>query len=100
MDLRLNGKRALVTGSSSGIGEGIARRLASEGASVVVHGRDKERTAKVADDIAGEGGKAFVVTGDLSADQGADAIAAQVMARFGGVDILVNNAGGPEMRNW
>jgi len=86
MDLKLTGKRALVTGSSSGIGEGIARMLAAEGCAVVVHGRNAERARKVADEI----GAAAVALGDLSTDEGADAVAAAA----GAVDILVNNAGG------
>jgi NAD(P)-dependent dehydrogenase (short-subunit alcohol dehydrogenase family) len=52
MNLQLEGKRALVTGSSSGIGEAIARSLAREGALVVVHGRNEQRVRLVAEDIA------------------------------------------------
>jgi NAD(P)-dependent dehydrogenase (short-subunit alcohol dehydrogenase family) len=48
MDLKLRGKRALITGSSAGLGEAIARLMAAEGAEVIVHGRNKERTASVA----------------------------------------------------
>ncbi|MGW1603060.1 SDR family NAD(P)-dependent oxidoreductase, partial [Streptomyces eurythermus] len=51
MDLRLVGRRALVTGSSSGLGAAIARLLAAEGADVVVHGRDAARTREVADAV-------------------------------------------------
>jgi len=93
MDLQLKGKRALVTGSSSGIGAETARWLAAEGAHVVIHGR---RTAAVADlvkDLQGEGLNAAGVTGDLSSDAGADAAATAALAAFGGIDILVNNAG-------
>jgi 3-oxoacyl-[acyl-carrier protein] reductase len=85
MDLGLAGKRALVTGSSSGIGAGIARMLAAEGCAVVVHGRDRARALAVADAIGGD-----VACGDLSDDAGAEA----VLAAAGEVDILVNNAGG------
>ena len=70
MDLQLKGKRALVTGSSSGIGEGIARMLAEEGCAVVVHGRNRERAEKVAADM----GAAGVAIGDLSSDEGAAAV--------------------------
>lgn len=91
MDLQLNGKRALVTGSSSGIGEGIARMLAQQGARVVVHGRNLERTRAIADDIGG-----VTAIGDLSGNEGADAVAAVVEESLGGIDILVNNAGGAD----
>lgn len=90
MDLKLDGKRALVTGSSSGIGEGIARALAQEGCHVVVHGRDVGRVESVAAAIRASGGKAATTIGDLATDSGADAVAEAA----GGVDILVNNAGG------
>jgi len=94
VNLNLNGKRALVTGSSSGIGTAIAKMLASEGASVVVHGRDRERTQAVANAIAAAGGRAAVACGDLSTAAGADAVADAALAAYGGIDILVNNAGG------
>jgi 3-oxoacyl-[acyl-carrier protein] reductase len=52
MELNLQGKRALVTGSSSGIGEAIAKTLAKEGVLVVIHGRNEQRTRQIADEIA------------------------------------------------
>src|SRR5882757_10691577 len=67
MDLRLQGKRALVTGSSIGIGEAIARALAAEGVAVAIHGRQPERTYTVAAEIEAQGGKTAVVLGDLKA---------------------------------
>jgi 3-oxoacyl-[acyl-carrier protein] reductase len=94
MDFQLTGKRALVTGSSSGIGVGIAEMLAAEGASVVVHGRNRERAQAVAERIAATGAQVAVVCGDLSSDEGAAAVAAAAREAFGGIDILVNNAGG------
>lgn len=91
MDLELAGRRALVTGSSSGIGEGIARMLAQEGCAVVVHGRNRERAEKVAREINAAG----MALGDLSTDEGAAAVHEQAVAALGGnVEILVNNAGG------
>jgi len=93
MDLQLRGKRALVTGSSSGIGSGIARVLASEGVFVLIHGRDSARAQAVADDILRSGGSASVVLGDLATDAGAQAVA-EAALRNGALDILVNNAGG------
>lgn len=91
MDLQLAGRRALVTGSSSGIGAGIAEVLAGEGAAVVVHGRNRERAEKVAKAI----GAAGVALGDLSTDEGAASVHEQAKAALGGgIEILVNNAGG------
>ncbi|MER6465071.1 SDR family NAD(P)-dependent oxidoreductase [Streptomyces sp. NPDC001288] len=92
MDLKLVGKRALVTGSSSGLGEAVAKMLAAEGAAVVVHGRDKDRTERVADEIRAAGGSAATVLGDLAHDREA-ADVARAAAGHGPVDILVNNAG-------
>jgi NAD(P)-dependent dehydrogenase (short-subunit alcohol dehydrogenase family) len=96
MDLRLKDRRALVTGSSSGIGEAIAIALAQEGAKVVVHGRDEKRTRRVAEEIAGKDGHASVAIGDLATDDGAAAVAQQALKALGGLDILVNNAGGTD----
>jgi 3-oxoacyl-[acyl-carrier protein] reductase len=92
MDLEIAGKRALVTGSSAGLGAAIARLLTAEGADVVVHGRDAERAGKVAAEIGATG----VAIGDLSTDDGADAVAVAA----GDVDILVNNAGSYDHLSW
>jgi NAD(P)-dependent dehydrogenase (short-subunit alcohol dehydrogenase family) len=94
VDLRLTGKRALVTGASSGLGVAIATSLSEEGVSVMVHGRNERRTAQTAANIASAGGTAFYVTGDLSNDEDAARVAEAAVAALGGVDILVNNAGG------
>jgi NAD(P)-dependent dehydrogenase (short-subunit alcohol dehydrogenase family) len=91
MDLQLSGRRALVTGSNSGIGAGVARMLAQEGAAVVVHGRNRERAEAVAAEI----GAAGVALGDLSTDEGADQAFEDAKKALGGsIEILVNNAGG------
>jgi 3-oxoacyl-[acyl-carrier protein] reductase len=93
MDLLLAGKRALISGSSSGIGAECARRLAAEGVAVVVHGRDRERAEATAREITLAGGKAAVTVGDLELDEDANRVAADALKAFGGIDILVNNAG-------
>jgi 3-oxoacyl-[acyl-carrier protein] reductase len=99
MDLQLKGKRALVTGSSAGLGEAIVRLLAAEGAEVIVHGRNEDRAAAVTKNINDTGGRAIYVLGDLSTDEGADAVANGALAG-GPVDILVNNAGAYTPRPW
>ncbi|MDE1145141.1 MAG: SDR family oxidoreductase [Azospirillaceae bacterium] len=94
MDLELTGKRVLVTGSTSGIGVGIAELLAAEGAAVVIHGRDGGRGRAVADRLAGRGASVQLVCGDLATDAGAAEVAERAVSALGGIDILVNNAGG------
>lgn len=96
MDLKLQGRRVLVTGSSSGIGEATARMLAQEGAAVVVHGRNRERAARVAAEIKAAG----IAIGDLGTDEGAAAVHAEARAALGGsIEILINNAGGSSTGN-
>jgi gluconate 5-dehydrogenase len=89
----LSGRRALVTGSSRGIGLAIAEALATAGAAVVLHGRDRAALAAAAERLKGRGAHADCVVADLAGDDGPAALAAEVTDRFGGVDILVNNAG-------
>lgn len=103
MDLGLADKRALVTGASSGIGVDTAQLMAAEGAAVVVHGRNRARTEDTARQIEQAGGRAVVAVGDLTSDEGADAVAAVANEELGGIDILVNNVGGggsAEVREW
>jgi NAD(P)-dependent dehydrogenase (short-subunit alcohol dehydrogenase family) len=83
------GTVALVTGATSGIGRAAAAKLAGDGHTVVVHGRDAARGAEVVDAIAGDGGTARFVAGDLSDATDFDRFIADV----GAVDVLVNNAG-------
>jgi NAD(P)-dependent dehydrogenase (short-subunit alcohol dehydrogenase family) len=99
MNLDLAGKRALVTGSSAGIGEAIARSLAAEGAKVIIHGRNRDRAESVVNDIKSKGGDAEIVLGDLSTDAEAAIVTASAL-RGGPVDILVNNAGSYEPATW
>lgn len=94
MDLELHGKRAFVTGSSSGIGAATAKILAAEGAKVVVHGRSHDKTRKVVHAILAAGGEAGYVIGELDREDVCADVVEQALAVFGGIDILVNNAGG------
>lgn len=90
---RLEAKRALVTGASSGIGRAIARRFASEGAAVAVCGRDDRRVDRTCNEIQAEGGRGVPVLGDLAIDEGASSVVASAAQALGGLDIVVNNAG-------
>jgi 3-oxoacyl-[acyl-carrier protein] reductase len=99
MDLQLNDKTALVTGSSKGIGEAIAVALAREGASVIVHGRDRAQTERVVNTIVANGGRAYAVLGDLTLDEEVERLVAEAEKRVGAMDILVNNAGGSGPKN-
>ena len=94
MDLGLKGKCALVTGSTKGIGEAIARVLALEGATVIVHGRNREKAESVASSIIAKGGQAHVAIGDLTLDNAVEELLTEAEAIAGAIDILVNNAGG------
>ena len=100
MDLRLKNKRALVTGSTSGIGEQIAKTLAGEGVRVIVHGRRAGEAQRVVQEITTAGGSAVAAVGDLGSDQETAQVVATAMSAFGGIDILVNNAGAFPMKPW
>jgi NAD(P)-dependent dehydrogenase (short-subunit alcohol dehydrogenase family) len=90
---KLDGKVALVTGSSSGIGQGIARGLAAEGAAVVLAARRPERLDETAREIVAAGGTALAVPTDVTSEQEVERLFATTVERFGRLDILVNNAG-------
>ncbi len=94
MDLQLKGKRALVTGSSSGIGAACARELAAEGVDIVIHGRDRERAEAVAAECAALGVRTAVALGSVTDDADCAAIAQSATTALKGIDILVNSAGG------
>ena len=91
MDLQLSGKVAVVTGGSAGIGLAVARGLAAEGVHVALCARDEQRLRSVASEITGV--RVLPVPADLTAPDGAAALAAAVADEFGGADILINNAG-------
>jgi len=91
---KLTGKVAVVTGASKGIGAGIAKGMASEGASVVVnYSSSKEGADRVVQEITREGGKAIVVQGDMSKSADVKRLFTETKKAFGSVNILVNNAG-------
>jgi 3-oxoacyl-[acyl-carrier protein] reductase len=91
---RLAGKVAIVTGASKGIGAGIAKGMAAEGASVVVnYSGSKEGADRVVQEITREGGKAIAVQGDMSKSADVKRLFTETKKAFGSVNILVNNAG-------
>lgn len=100
MDLQLQDKRALVTGSTSGLGEAIVKTLANEGAIVVVQGRRETEAKRVADEIIAAGGQASIAVGDLATEAGAEAVVASTLNALGSIDILVNNAGIALVGDW
>src|SRR5262245_2556046 len=93
MDLELNGKAALVTGSTRGIGRGIALAFAQAGCDLLLTARDETALADVATAIRAKGRKAVVAALDLRTDDAAAKLADMASREFGGLDILVNNAG-------
>lgn len=92
MSRTLDRKIALVTGSTSGIGRGIAMRLASLGASVLVHGRDDAGARRTLDAIRAAGGEADWQRADLAEAGACRSLVDAAVRRFGGLDVLVNNA--------
>lgn len=96
MDLQLEGKRALVTGGSKGIGRAIARQLALEGADVVIAARSRDELAEAAAALAAESGRKVIgYTVDTGDDASVKALVAQAVAALGGLDILANAAARP-----
>ena len=94
MSKRLQGKIALVTGASRGIGRAIAKLFAEEGAKVVInYSRSEKEAASLAEEIKQQGGEALLVKADVSQAQEVKEMIKKVADEFGRIDILVNNAG-------
>ena len=90
---KLDGKAAVITGASSGIGEATAEALAAEGAAVVVAARREERLEDLIGRINGNGGRTLAVAADVTDEDQAHALTRRAKDELGRVDILVNNAG-------
>lgn len=90
---RLDGQVALVTGSNKGIGKGIARALAAEGAALLLTARGKSELGQFVSELESQNVRVLAIATDLTAEQNVQAIFAQCIAYFGRLDILVNNAG-------
>ncbi len=93
MDLQLKDKVVMVTGGAKGIGEGIVKVLAKEGAIPVIVGRNEQDNLKLANDIIANGGQAFQVSAELTKPDEVAKAVESVLGKFGRIDGLVNNAG-------
>ena len=91
--VHFNGKVAIVTGGSSGIGKETARRLVAHGASVVLSGRDEAKLTTAAKEVSGDPAKVRILAGDISKPATSLALVALAEKEFGGLDVLVSNAG-------
>lgn len=90
---KLDGKTAIVTGGTSGMGRAIAELFAAEGASIVIGGRDEGKGLMVERAITSRGGRASFVSGNVGAFETNEHLVGRAVERFGGLDILVPNAG-------
>jgi 3-oxoacyl-[acyl-carrier protein] reductase len=92
--MQLDGKIAIVTGSTQGIGRGIALRFASEGATAIIAGRNKDKGQAVVEEIRELGGRAAYIKTDVSVEDDVESMVSTAIRDHGRIDILVNNAGG------
>ena len=90
---RLEGKVAIVTGASSGMGAAITKRFAAEGAKVIAIARRKEKLQGVIDEVVRKGGTAIAVSGDVAKEEDVKNAVKTAVREFGKLDIVVNNAG-------
>ncbi len=97
--MRMEGERALVTGSTAGIGRAVALAFAAEGAAVVVTGRNAERGAAVVSEIREAGGRAHFVAADLHDESACTALVDESANRLEGLTVLVNNAAGGDAQD-
>lgn len=100
MDLELNGKVAIVTGSSRGIGKYIAERLLQEGCSVTICARGADELERTKQELEKSGGRVLALTGDLTEAKEPQRVVDETIDRFGRVDILVNNVGGNRRKSF
>jgi len=100
MDLELRDRVVLITGSERGTGRGVARVLAREGASVLVHGFELAKAEVVAEELRAQGQRAFAISGDVRTDAGAEETVRAARDHCGHVDVLVNNYGVAEGQGW
>ena len=91
--MRLQGKVAIVTGSTKGIGRAVAIGYAEEGANVIVCGRSEDLAKSLAEELSKKGKKAVALRLDVTSADSVNQVVAQVVKQFGRIDILVNNAG-------
>ena len=93
MSNRLNGKVCIITGSTSGIGRGVAKLFAKEGGKVVITGRRAEKGQQVVDEIVADGGDAIFIQTDMMSEESIRNCVAKTAEHYGTVDVVVGNAG-------
>jgi 3-oxoacyl-[acyl-carrier protein] reductase len=98
MNLGFEGKKAIVTAASRGLGRAVALRLAEEGVELAICARGPESLRRTKDDIQRAGGRVFSATADLTDEKQIKDFVAESAKQLGGLDISVNNAGGPKTR--